>query len=157
MTREETIKWLESLKAEIGKSEHRALWHYAEAVEMAIGALKREASDDLISRAEAIYKIHDFFSELMDKLPSTVDEDGDEVITDAKTANTLLVYNKMLCKRFDALPSADRPRGEWIEHDGTWLCSYCGEEDAYAFGKNKKQYDYFCPNCGADMRGEENE
>lgn len=47
----------------------------------------------------------------------------------------------------------DRPRGEWIEHDGTWLCSYCGEEDAYAFGKNKKQYDYFCPNCGSDMRG----
>ena len=40
MTREETIKWLESLKAEIGKSEHRALWHYAEAIDMAIEALK---------------------------------------------------------------------------------------------------------------------
>lgn len=40
MKREETIKWLESLKAEIGKSEHRALWHYAEAVDMAIEALQ---------------------------------------------------------------------------------------------------------------------
>ena len=39
MTREETIKWLESLKAEIGKSEHRTLWHYAEAIDMAIEAL----------------------------------------------------------------------------------------------------------------------
>jgi hypothetical protein len=39
MTRKETIKWLESLKSEIGKSEHRALWHYAEAIDMAIEAL----------------------------------------------------------------------------------------------------------------------
>lgn len=42
MTKEETIKWLESLKAEIGKSEHRTLWHYAEAIDMAIEALKAE-------------------------------------------------------------------------------------------------------------------
>ena len=42
MTREETIKWLESLKAEIGKSEHRTLWHYAEAIDMAIEAIKNK-------------------------------------------------------------------------------------------------------------------
>lgn len=42
MTREETIKWLESLKAEIGKSEHRTLWHYAEAIDMATEAMSRE-------------------------------------------------------------------------------------------------------------------
>ena len=45
MTREETIKWLESLKAEIGKSEHRTLWHYAEAIDMAIEALQAEYED----------------------------------------------------------------------------------------------------------------
>lgn len=39
MTNDETIKWLESLKAEIGKAEHRTLWHYAEAIDMAIEAL----------------------------------------------------------------------------------------------------------------------
>ena len=39
MTREEIIKWLESLKAEMGKSEHSTLWHYAEAIDMAIEAL----------------------------------------------------------------------------------------------------------------------
>ena len=42
MTREETIKWLKSLKAEIGKAEHRTLWHYAEAIDMAIEALQQE-------------------------------------------------------------------------------------------------------------------
>lgn len=40
MNREEIIKWLESLKAEMGKPEHGALWHYAEALDMAIEALQ---------------------------------------------------------------------------------------------------------------------
>lgn len=44
MTRDETIKWLESLKAEIGKPEHRTLWHYAEAFDMAIEALSADAT-----------------------------------------------------------------------------------------------------------------
>lgn len=39
MNRKETIKWLESLKAEIGKSEHSELWHYAEAIDITIKAL----------------------------------------------------------------------------------------------------------------------
>lgn len=82
---------------------------------------------DLISRAEAIYEIHDFFSELMDELPRTVDEDGEWIITDTKTANTLLVYNKMLCKRVDALPSADRLQTDIVrcgecEHRGADYC-----------------------------------
>ena len=42
MTREEAIKWLESLKLEIGKSEHRSLWHYAESIDRAIEALEQE-------------------------------------------------------------------------------------------------------------------
>ena len=45
MTREEIIKWLKSLKTEIGKSEHRTLWHYAEAIDMAIEALQAEYED----------------------------------------------------------------------------------------------------------------
>ena len=39
MIREEVIKWLESLKREIGKAENRTLWHYAESIDMAIEAL----------------------------------------------------------------------------------------------------------------------
>lgn len=57
MTREETIKWLESLKAEIGKSEHRALWHYAEAIDIAIKALKANRSKGEWKKAtESIWK-----------------------------------------------------------------------------------------------------
>ena len=48
------------------------------------------------------------------------------------------------------LPSADRPQGEWIDRsggiEGAWnYCSVCGEQaiDLYDF----------CPNCGARMKG----
>ena len=50
-----------------------------------------------------------------------------------------------------AIPSVDRPKGEWIDRsggiEGAWnYCSVCGEQaiDLYDF----------CPNCGADMRKE---
>ena len=55
----------------------------------------------------------------------------------------------------DAIPSADvreNARGEWIHYDGEFdydfKCSECG----YSVWDNSD----FCPNCGADMRGEEN-
>ena len=50
-------------------------------------------------------------------------------------------------KAIRALPSADRPQGEWIDDDfvGQYRCSEC---DYYAID----EYDY-CPNCGARMKG----
>ena len=64
----------------------------------------------------------------------------------------------------DEVPSAlpERKTGEWLhvdinfesESDGTlkgwmpWYCSECG----YGVGKHQTT---FCPNCGADMRGEQ--
>ena len=48
-----------------------------------------------------------------------------------------------LLKQLKALPSADRPKGEWIGD----RCSICGEERAW-YGNQPN----FCPDCGADMR-----
>jgi rubrerythrin len=123
----------------ISDDEHRGGLYYPD---------EDEPQGDLISRAEAIYEIHDFFSELMDELPRTVDEDGEWIITDTKTANTLLVYNKMLCKRVDALPSADRHKGEWIaeeEYGDLWVCDQCGFASEHNYS--------FCPICGTMMTG----
>jgi hypothetical protein len=44
---------------------------------------------------------------------------------------------------------ADRPTGEWIEEDeygDLWVCDQCGFASEFNY--------HFCPNCGAKMRGE---
>lgn len=53
--------------------------------------------------------------------------------------------------RIRELPSA-QPEGKWIRHCklGVWECDQCGTRFKFPF----KQH-YFCPNCGADMRGEQ--
>ena len=58
----------------------------------------------------------------------------------------------------DDIPAADvRPvvRGEWIDeypnipNDPRMICSVCGKEAM------PLSTEHFCPNCGADMRGEQ--
>ena len=54
-----------------------------------------------------------------------------------------------------AIPSADRPQGEWIEHWYPYFdvagieCSICGKDVPYW----ERNYDMpnYCPNCGARM------
>ena len=94
-----------------------------------------------------------------------------EVVANLRWSNHL---NKeatlnLMDRAIDNLPAADvveRKRGEWIgEADGyadgelvydVWYCSECnhciddGTDDPTMLPN-------FCPNCGADMRGEKNE
>ena len=64
-----------------------------------------------------------------------------------------------------ALPSAqpERKKGEWIHKpdiyldEQTWECSECGEPWIFIEGTPSENNANFCPNCGADMRGELNE
>lgn len=52
-------------------------------------------------------------------------------------------------EQIDALPSADRPTGEWTDnHNGTFTCDQCG---------CKHSKSNYCPNCGAVMKGGEDE
>ena len=60
-------------------------------------------------------------------------------------------------RQFEADKSdADRPQGEWIEERANdadfiswhrWKCSVCGDWQTYGTPR-------YCPNCGADMRGD---
>lgn len=69
MIREETIKWLELLKAEIGKLEHRTLWHYAEAIDMAIKALSIEPKTKCIAQIRIDQgDMEDLVNEIVDKM-----------------------------------------------------------------------------------------
>lgn len=48
---------------------------------------------------------------------------------------------------------SNRPKGEWIKRSsvGNWECSLCGN-DIITSEQKLANYKY-CPNCGADMRG----
>lgn len=128
MTREETIKWLKSLKAEIGKSEHRALWHYAEAIDMAIEALQtppisqrsmyqagyRQAQEDR-PRGEWLETAQDYY-ETVNKKGGGVNENTEYFTDDIACPNCLAKFSNI---------------------------------------DNETERFNFCPNCGADMRGKE--
>lgn len=66
-------------------------------------------------------------------------------------------------KAYDKVLNLDRKtetdnKGEWIKHPtfhedfDCWVCNKCGEE--ISGHENKTN---FCPNCGADMRGNKKE
>ena len=57
------------------------------------------------------------------------------------------------------LPSADVRLGRWNCGDDIFeyaVCSYCKWDSGEAWEYAKKHFKY-CPNCGADMRGERND
>lgn len=92
-----------------------------------------EPQGDLISRADAI--------EALGEEPP-VWYDGEDEIAERDQWRADIEAIK-------SVPSADRPRGEWIaeeEYGDLWTCDQCG----FANEHN----DNFCPNCGADMRSE---
>ena len=52
----------------------------------------------------------------------------------------------------DLAPTVEeRPHGEWIADHENYLCycSICEDKHTYPFN--------FCPNCGADMRGDDHD
>ena len=60
-----------------------------------------------------------------------------------------------------SLPSADRPRGEWLKFGlgrGTRIlfCTNCERRIEVPLSQGDSNYN-FCPNCGADMRGADDE
>lgn len=62
-------------------------------------------------------------------------------------------------KHILAIPSADRPQGEWIGGEIPNKCSVCGHNwDEYVSGQEiwyEGSVPNFCPNCGARMKRSE--
>lgn len=93
---------------------------------------------DMISRNDAINTSLEFFVEFL----------GGALHENAQ---------KELITRFQRLPSVQSRKGKWIRtrtltHDGELYCNQCEQEHP-----EQKIIWNFCPNCGADMRGEQNE
>jgi predicted RNA-binding Zn-ribbon protein involved in translation (DUF1610 family) len=68
--------------------------------------------------------------------------------------------DKLWQRAYERGKAEPRPQGKWIEDSVTFACSECGTHAVW-IGNNdfglKPYISNFCPNCGADMRGEKNE
>ena len=56
----------------------------------------------------------------------------------------------------EAIPSADRPQGEWLNYKDEHTCSVCKEVVIADWYYEYEWYD-FCPHCGARMKGADDE
>lgn len=63
-------------------------------------------------------------------------------------------YNAPLTEIDNAPTVEERPHGKWIDRNGNTWCSECRYDTIYLEGDRPLRTD-FCPNCGADMRGDE--
>ena len=65
----------------------------------------------------------------------------------------------VLAQLIDSQPTIQPKRGRWesISYKRARICSCCGHDEPYKFADDDAPIYNFCPYCGADMRGEQNE
>ena len=132
MSREEAIKELTELLPE------EFLAEYSEAIRMAIEALEQKPCGDCISRDAVMHIL-------------------DEVGGDFDSPREAVVPIDYIADMVSELPfvTAQPKMGRWVKTIGengvtsALRCSECGFED------NRYELFNYCPECGADMRGEE--
>ena len=108
---------------------------------------KGEPMKDLISRQAAIDALNEYFARI-GKLKRRGLTKGEKAIS-LDTVGTI-----------KTLPSAEPKRGKWIKTARWGRVYYCNQcrnyldFDGVNAGRGSTN---FCPNCGADMRGEQDE
>ena len=65
-------------------------------------------------------------------------------------------YGEFLVAAIEALQEPERKKGQWedFDYDNSCLCTSCGEIWILNDGTPEENNMNYCPNCGADMRGE---
>ena len=141
--------------------------------------------DDTIKRKDAIGAINGWlklnhFPEFGDGILYLVPSADNEIIGKLKTA----IENEEICKKcptaeritgenllgamalgFSYGMEADRPQGEWINKGAVCQCTRCKgysrglleEENGKLCEPHRLIYPWFCPNCGAKMKGADDE
>lgn len=107
-------------------------------------------SKDIIYREDAIKAYNEAMEELV-KWQMEEWQLGDFSECEFNTTDC-----KHIARKIEAIPSADRPQGEWKHLKGDeWLCSECGHviwtEDSWEHPLERGK-DY-CEHCGAKMKG----
>lgn len=87
----------------------------------------------------------------------------EDVLKELQLDHKDVIYiDKTECaRRIKAMPSADRPHGEWQYIAQGWhairRCSNCKWTQTYSDPKYLGYRYNYCPNCGAYMRGKDDE
>lgn len=100
-----------------------------------------EAVEDLYEYAE-LDEVLDVIKDAPTVTPTLQLKD----ITDEDVARFAMIWQRATSKGVILEP--ERPQGKWEEDSGNIACSHCHTIWLY------RRTD-FCPNCGADMRGED--
>ena len=87
--------------------------------------------------------------------------DGDALIAWIKESQHMTSKMRNIICKVETMPSADRPQGEWIKFGlgrGTRIlfCTNCERRIEVPLSQGDSNYD-FCPNCGARMKGADDE
>ena len=96
-----------------------------------------EVGTDCISREQAIDALATMYCKS--------DEDG-----------YVWIIRRDASARIDALPPAEPKRGKWIRDGHHIRCDQCGMYMCDTDREGDRIPTEFCPNCGADMRGDKN-
>ena len=100
---------------------------------------------DLIKREDAIKAMEQRYKDILRIFKRKV-KDGEKAI----------VLDMIGCIK--SLPSADRPQGEWKHDDSSpiaYRCTACNTLQHWSVIQNGRYR--FCPNCGAKMKGADDE
>lgn len=93
-----------------------------------------------MDKVKAIEVLKPLVESYVDYANITMKEEDDDIV-DAL---------EMAIEALKAPKQPEREKGRWIDMDDHVMCSCCG---ATHYGVDKN----YCPNCGADMRGDEND
>ena len=121
--------------------------------------------------ADALYeRTCSLDAQALDYVGKLIERDGDEVSTEWKIWSAILAERTAFKHDlFDAPTIEERKKGKWVPFefgDDTWhKCTACGVADRYIDIVHRpngtqgrlRSVRNFCPNCGADMRGEDHE
>lgn len=81
--------------------------------------------------------------------------DGDALIAWIKGGQQMTSKMKSIICYIKTMPTIEaRPKGEWIYHKNELSCVRWSKWECSACGERQEHKSNFCPNCGADMRGE---
>lgn len=90
---------------------------------------------DLIKREDAITVVHKQINDILNALPTHIDEDGFEVFDDMETVHGLLRINKGISQNLKSVPSVDAvPIGENLD---------ARRFDIVCHRKDRNEYDWW--------------